>query len=760
MAEHALRVSVRQMVEFTLLSGDLTPVSMAAMQAGARGHRARQAESAAQSERAVRWAGECEELPIEVIGRADLYDEENHLVEELKLLAPHLPVPSAPHPAHRMQAVCYGYMLCEELNLPAISVCVNYVTEQGDVRASFPETLSCDEARHAFFDMLRPWVIWQRLQIQHEARRNTSLSSLPFPYDTYRAGQREMAVQVYTAIRQKKRLFATLPTGTGKSAATLFPALEALGEGKTRQIFYLTARGTTQQSALDALRRMTEQGLKARYITLTAKEKCCPEDTMRCHPDHCPRSRGYFDRLNAALQETASASVWTPDMIRDVCNRHLLCPFEFSLSLCEMSDVVICDYNYAFDPTVMIQRIFLAGRRVTLLIDEAHNLPSRVRSMLSCTLDGRNIAAMRRAIGKYHSRKHPLYLAFTAFLTALRNCENAGNLLLPLEALLETVTEHLDKAQPDGFHDLFRELLQSRMCLRRLNTAPEDYHISLLPHGKEKECRLLCLNITSHIAQCTQKTDGCVCFSATLSPLEQMRTLLGGDEDDALFALPSPFPRERLLVLRRDVSTRYTDREATAHSVARSILAMFRARSGKYIAYFPSYAYMESIRDQLLVLQNDLPLNVQERSMDDDARQAFLSRFTQNDDALLSLCVLGGIFSEGIDLPGQRLIGVAVVGVGLPQVNDEQEALRVHYEHTFRDGFGHAYRYPGMHKVLQAAGRVIRSETDAGVVLLLDDRYRQSAYASLLPAHYQVHKAADDEEIRTLTQDFWRRYGI
>lgn len=749
-----LRASVRQMVEFSLRSGDLIPASAAAMAEGGRAHRARQGSVSAHAERPVRWQGSCDGVEADIQGRIDLLweDAEPLCIDELKLISPYAPLPVEPLPTHRMQAVCYGYMLAEELDLQAVSVRVSYVTETGAVRADFEETLGRDALAEQFFAMLRPLAAWHRLQCAHKEARDESLRALTFPYAHFRPGQREMAAQVYTAIQRKKRLFATLPTGTGKSAATLFPALKALGNGLTRQIFYLTARGTAQLSALDALGRM--EGLRLRHVVLTAREKCCPQPHMRCHPDFCPRAKGYYDRELPALMEACRLEKWT-DMA-SFCDQWMLCPFEFSLALCEISDVVICDYNYVFDPLVSLKRIIGQGRPVTLLMDEAHNLPGRTRDMLSARLDSRDAVACRREAGKRLGRKHPLYLAFSALLRLLRNTEDPADLLAPVEALIGEMAEH----PGEGDRDFFHGLLSFRMALNRYTEAPEGYRVLIERGAKERSVTLLCLDISSHLEKLTRRMTGCVYFSATLEPLDAMRGLLGGDAEDALFALPSPFPPERLLVMTHPLPTRFQQREDSAEEAAACILALFSGHAGKYVAYFPSYAYLTLILERLVALAPDAPLNVQDRGMEPEAREAFLRKMRESDGPLLSLCVLGGIFAEGIDLPGDQLIGVAVVGVGLPQVNEVQEALRAHYEEKLGDGFGFAYRNPGMQKVLQAAGRVIRSETDAGAVLLLDSRYREAAYARLLPPHYRPVNVASADEIRRRTQEFWRLYGI
>ncbi|MBR5232011.1 MAG: hypothetical protein IKW00_07175 [Clostridia bacterium] len=765
--EKVLSVSVRRFVEFSLLGGDILPVSLSAMQAGMRGHKARQEQSGQTAERSVRWKGKCEGLSFDVSGRIDLLHEtlDVPLIEEIKLISEHSEVPDTPLPVHRMQAVCYAYMFCEECGCETISIQVSYVTQAGEIRAVFPETLTRKEAESLFFSVLSPFAKWESDLSAFRTLRDESLKDLPFPYSAYRPGQREMAAQVYTAIRLQKRLFATLPTGTGKSAATLFPALKALGEGKTRQIFYLTARGTAREAASDALSRMREKGLHARSMLLTAKEKCCPMTFKRCHPDHCPRAKGHYDRERDALRALHEKyDHYTSQIIAETAEAYCVCPFELSLALCETADVVICDYNYAFDPAVLLRRIFERGLRLTLLIDEAHNLPSRVRDMLSGTLGSNDVVLLRRECGKIYDRKHTLYKLFKPLIDALRTVSAedfaAVRLHQTLSECIDALYPHLSSPANAFLIEPFREMLTFRAALERYSASPENYALLISENGKEKNIRILALDIAEHLKHSTRRMLGSIFFSATLDPLPAMQQMLGGEEEDASFALPSPFPPENLLVLRRNLDTRYEKRAATADEIVLSIAAMYDAKPGSYIAFFPSYAYLSLAAERLSELRSDIPVNIQERGMDEALREQFLSRIRESEGPLLSLCVLGGVFSEGVDLPGKELIGAAVVGVGLPQVNEEQNRLRAYYDETLSDGFGFAYRYPGMHKVLQAAGRVIRSEEDKGVILLLDSRYAENAYRSLLPGHFRVNAVRDVQEIRASAEDFWHKHGI
>lgn len=761
-----LRASVRTLVEFTLHGEDIRPAGgmLRDMQEGVLGHKARQKLLGDGWEAEVPLSltvpveeGECELL---LSGRMDAFcDGDVPVIEEIKLWQRREP-PRAAFPAHEMQAVCYGHMLCQGRAVTRVMIRVVYVDRAGRVRGQFDMPLTDGECRERFQAVLEPWVRRQRLLRRHARARDASLRALRFPFEGYRPGQREMAVQVYTAARLSRRLFASMPTGTGKSVAALFPALKALGEGLTGQVYYLTARTTQRQGAAEALRHMRAQPLHLWTLTIDAKDKQCPSRTL-CHPDYCPRAKGHFLRDHAAIEEMMACDDWSPEAIRHMAEKHCLCPFEFSLSLAEIADLTICDYNYALDPAVHIQRIFDKGREVTLLIDEAHNLLPRVRDMLSGHVDGGGLRKLRTAVGKALGRKHDLYTAMTAVLRAL------DDLPVPAddsrEGALEEIPQSLDRACQD-LADAFiasqgervdwdeegtrlRDVLLPLLSFVRARRREGGEYAWLWTGRKAKTVHAFALDVATYFEETTRHMRGVVCFSATMHPLADMKRLLGGTEEDACFAMPSPFPRENLLILQRDVNTRYHHREASCQEIAAAISAMVRARPGRYIAFFPSFAFMEQAA-QLL----DVPHQRQRSGMTDDERAAFLAPYTAGgSEQVLSLCVLGGVFAEGIDLPGDALDGVAIVGVGLPQVNLFQETLRDYYERTLDAGFLYAYMLPGMQKVAQAVGRVIRTETDRGVALLLDDRYRQGAYRRLCPEHWEIRRDSPDA-----LPSFWR----
>lgn len=750
-----LKVSVRALVNFSVFPPDILPVSSQAMELGRQGHLARQAESKAQAETHLKWQGILDSQAVEVTGRIDLFDVsvKPPLIEEIKLSP--LTVPIAPLEEHLLQAVCYGFMLCERDQLPAVDLQVSYVTPKGHLTGKFTQRWDHAHLKASFFSLLLPWAAWQNRLLAHAEKRDSSLESLPFPYPDYRPGQREMAAQAYTAITRKRRLYAVMPTGTGKSAAVLYPALKALGQGLTLKVFCLTARGTQRIAMQKEADRMLAQGLHLHALTLNAKETVCPMEQMRCHPDHCECAKGHFLRQPAAMEEALEHAIWDGDYIKNSADRHLLCPFELSLSLCEIADLVICDYNYALDPQVRLSRIFEYTRNVTLLVDEAHNLPDRARDMLSGSISIRQLREFRRDTGKLHGRKSKVYLALSKLMNLLVS-ESALENQEEITEGISGVLEALGTAFIPGSMHLVRDLICLITALRRKREQEDDY--TFLHHADKASGALtvLCLNPAPHLRQATKRLSGCVFYSATLSPLQAMRSLLGGESEDACLSLPSPFPLEHLKTLQMPLNTRYKARENSLRPAAETIQALFYAHPGKMIAYFPSFAYLRNVMQVLMESDINLPLIIQQPGMDETQRSAFLEAFIQNANPLLGLCVLGGVFSEGVDLPGSALTAAAIVGVGLPQVNEERNLFRQRMESVMGDGFGFAYRFPGMHKVLQAAGRLIRSENDRGVLLLLDDRYAQEEYSELLPAHIQMERVQSNEDIVIKTQAFWQ----
>ncbi len=767
------RISVRALAEFALEGGDLFREAGALdrMLEGAEGHRMHQAGYADgfKSEVAISLTAEVSGRALTLYGRMDGLNEklDPPVVEEIKTtrLAPSV-IRENDFPVHWAQAELYAHMLAARRGYPSVAVRLVYLNLSGD-SARYERVYDAAELCELFLGYAGPYAAWlERLETWQRSSRPT-MQKMAFPFGSYREGQREMAAAAYRAIKAKKNLMVSAPTGIGKTAAALFPAVKALGEGLVTHIFYLTARGTQRRAAEDALERMRAGGLVIRSVAITAKEKACPFQGVPCDPNACPRAVGYFDRRRDALNEALALSKLDEGAIAAHAEKWSLCPFELSLDLSEQADVIICDYNYAFDPKVRLKRFFLDKGEYALLIDEAHHLPERARSMLSARVEKRDFQALRRAL-KADEIARPAYDALEAILKAMKKLqlewESPAALEEPPEALYQPMADFLDAARPllseglSAHEQLFECYFRALDYLRVADAFQSDYRALIEPSEKNLSVRLWCFDPARALKQTMSRVRASVLFSATLSPIEYYLRASGLSEGDgdAMLALDSPFPRENLLAIRYPVDTRYAARERTAPVVARALKAMCEARPGNYLACFPSYEYLNLTLNHFLALGAKAEVLVQRGGMSDAQRAAFLERFAEAPKrSMMAFVVMGGVFAEGIDLPGEKLIGAAIVGVGIPQPSFEREVLRSLEDGEEGEGFRAAYVYPGIERVLQAAGRVIRTETDRGVVLLLDERYQAPEYRRLLPRFWRVRPAADGKALGEMLREFW-----
>ena len=722
---------------------------------------------------------------------------------------------------HWAQAMVYGAIYSAQQNLPKIDVRLTYYQIDTDQTVRFIRHFTQQELDEFLHKLLCRYVPWAQRQLEWGSRRTASLSVLQFPFAEYRPGQRALAGEVYRACRTGRdasrkggtRLFCQAPTGIGKTMSVLFPALRAMGEGSGEKLFYLTARNTTQAAAEDAIARLraSAPGLALRSVTLTAKEKVClhpdAEGRPACLPELCPYANGYYDRIKDALSALLDGSgSFDRAALAETAQRFSVCPFELGLDLSEWCDVVIGDYNYLFDPVVHLKRFFDSSGDWLFLIDEAHNLPDRARAMYSASFSKSGLTDAKRALGKGRSRlKNALTKADKAFLEARKACvrlaprhtpeagdrspaqtsllpENAAPalelpepdyaqdgtifvrelpaaLLAPLRAVQAELQNWLE-ANPDA--DAHPQLLELYFAIQDIARAAERYDshfiTQLTAHGSELELHLLCLDPAPFVDASLAAGRSAALFSATLTPPGYYRSVLGCADARAV-ALNSPFPTENLgLYCLPGISTRYRDRGSSVPAVSDALACLAQSKVGNYFAFFPSYSYLRQVHEDFSARYPDIRTLVQESRLDDTARAEFLARFVSSpQETLLGFGVMGGIFGEGVDLAGDRLIGCAIVGVGLPQVNPRQEMLRRYYDAQNGCGFDYAYRYPGMNKVLQAAGRVIRTPEDRGVVLLLDDRFTQSEYTRLFPPHWRhIESVQSNQELENKLRSFWK----
>ncbi len=760
------RVAVRTLVETVMLSGSLSAMaSSARLLDGIRGHQALQAvaEDGARNEVSVSGTVSSEHIELTVYGRIDrLYGETR--VEEIKTtyLDGERLIPGDPQ--HWAQAKCYAFLFCETAGLDHIEVSLTYFhLDTGEI-TTMTESYTVQQLNEFYTLLTERYLHLLETEYVHERALREDVRQMAFPYPAFREGQHELAAQVYYAIREKSALLAQAPTGTGKTMAVLFPALKALADGHTAKIFYLTARTTQQEAAVNAAKLIHAKHLRA--VVISAKEKMCVYDQPICREGDCPRAEGYYDRLGDALLEMNKLDgVFAPELIRAYAAKHFLCPFELSLDLSLSCDLIICDYNYAFDPRVRLQRFFTTGRNgFVLLVDEAHNLPDRARSMYSAALSLANVTETRRSVPK-QQRKTPLYRALkrleTEFTALFEGIDVPLSAAEPPEALTKAVEGALDQLSADSIpadRALARQLTFDLSSFRFVLDLYDARYRTLYQGGKTtRTITLYCTDASGKLAEIYKKCRSEILFSATLSPFAFYRDLSGVKAETPFLALPSPFPPENLAVYHLSLDTRFAAREATLHAVTESISAFVSARTrGNYLVFAPSHAYLAKLSALLRELLPEVTFLEQSPRMDDAARAEFLAQFLPDSTGItLGLAVMGGVFAEGIDLPAERLCGAVVVGVGLPQVCLERDVLRDAFEESYQSGFRYAYQYPGMSKVLQAAGRIIRTETDRGALLLIDTRYSLSDYRCLLPPHWKVERVRHKGELSEKLTNFW-----
>ena len=746
-----VRLSVRAVVETTLHERDLSPAAGAArrMREGALAHRARQSgegtrDTQYRAEVALAAVYEGERLTLRVSGRADgisMRTDGMPVIEEIKLGAPDAPLV----PAHQAQARMYGHMLCCAEGYACAALRVLYVDAQGAPLRAYEEELPAQALREAFDALCAPACAWEAEKLARRQRRDASLGSLPFPYPAYRAGQHRFAQNVFVAIRERRRLFAQAPTGIGKTMAALYPALVALGQGYAARAVFLTARVTGREAAISAMRTLGAAGARTMTVEIAAKDKVCPQETRDCRPEVCPCADGFYDRLPAALDEALHAQdgLFDRARIEALAGKHALCPFELSLELSQLADVIVGDTNYVYDPFVALNVLLQAPGGACLLVDEAHQLGGRVRDAYSGGVSADELCRLRREAGQAHGRKSALYRALTRAIRALsavseEEAFDSGRLDAPPEALCEAVDAVMDSAGEQlalggsaCAADAFRMAAAFSLAAGRF-----DARYAALTGGGKKHASLLlqCLDASQEVLAASKRARGTVYFSATLAPFDAARRTLGSEEGDACLLLPSPFDPARLHVRIAPIDIRYAAREATAAQVAGEIASLLRGGEGNALVFFPSYAYMERISELVLGEEGLTQIRFarEKRGLREEEKRAMLEAFSEDGERCALFAVLGGAFSEGIDLPGRRLQNVVVVSTGMPQPDAQVRAMQAYYDAQGGNGFDMAMTLPGMVRVIQAAGRLIRTPEDEGELLLIDQRFRSAKVRGLL----------------------------
>ncbi len=764
-----VKTSVRSLVEFVLRSGDLSAgfAGSSRMVEGSKIHRKIQQAQGQEYEAEVTLAIVVErpEVILQISGRADgviTNQDESGLtqvtIDEIKSVTADLDeIEEEYNLLHWAQAKCYAYIYAIQQGLPQIGVQISYCQADSYAMKIFKKEYSIGELTQFFDSLITQYALWAKRLGDWAEERNASAQILPFPFPEFRQSQRQLAVAVYTTLAKGRKLFAQAPTGTGKTMATIFPAVKALGLGQVEKIFFLTAKTVTRELAEEGFARLRQKGLQCKTLTLTAKDKICFMPEADCTPEECQYAKGYYDRINVALNDCWHLEAFTRETIEEFACKHQLCPFELSLDLALWADVVICDYNYVFDPRVYLKRFFYENNNpYCFLVDEAHNLVDRARDMFSAEITKRSFLELKKNIhhelprlakvaGKINS-----YLLKAGKLCVEKSEFNEPNYyvttLLPTEVLpqlrkfMEVAEKWLAKNEQASFRENLLELYFAVNAFLRTSEMYDERYVTYCEKfDKDVSLKLYCVNPSELLSQAIKRGRAAIFFSATLTPLAYFSEILGGEEEDGQMVVPSPFSPDKLRLLVADnISTTYKMREQTYEVIVDSITAAIAAKTGNYLVFLPSYRYMEEVCERFSRKNPAIRVISQRGEMTEAERTEFLHHFSEgNADTLVGFAVLGGIFGEGIDLTGERLVGAIIVGVGLPKICLEREIIRKWFDTTNGQGFEYAYIYPGMNKVLQAAGRVIRTEHDRGLILLIDTRFSQPRYRRLFPPEWR-----------------------
>lgn len=777
--ETIIRISVRSLVEFILREGDIDnrvsgSMEKDAMLLGGKIHRKIQSRMGTNytAEVPLKIQMPCDGFVLQIEGRADgvLKDDGKVLIDEIKGILRSLEHLEAPVPVHLAQAKCYAYIYAVQNSLKCIDVQMTYCQMETEEIRRFCQEFEFQELQTWFQDLVTQYEKWAKFEIEWRNVRNDSIRQIEFPFP-YREGQRDLVASVYRTILRKKKLFIQAPTGVGKTMATVFPAVRAVGEGLGEKIFYLTAKTIMRTVAEQAFSLLKEKGLLYKTITLTAKEKICFCEEAECNPDACPYAKGHFDRVNDAVFDLITHSGdWSREVLEEQAKKHMVCPFEMSLDVSDWADAVICDYNYAFDPQAHLKRFFSESGKgeYLFLIDEAHNLVERGREMYSASLYKEDLLEVRKMVKAEDPKlAKGLSECNQQFLELKRECEHYQilksvshialklmNVLSKLEDYLEECKDAEKKKRVLDFYFAVRSFLNIH------DIMDENYVIfSEMMEDGRFQIKLFCVNPAVNLQNYLEQGNSTIFFSATLLPVHYYKKLLSVEKDDYAVYAHSSFPQEnKFLFIGTDVSTRYTRRgESTYQRFARYIAVMAEQKKGNYMAFFPSYRFLEEVHTCFLeCVDHEVDSICQVSYMDEEQREEFLEEFErEREKSLVAFCVMGGIFSEGIDLTEDKLIGAVIAGTGLPQVCTEREILKQYFNAADMDGFDYAYLYPGMNKVLQSAGRVIRTESDRGVILLLDDRFREMRYREVFPREWQQYQLGSVKNLEQEIRTFW-----
>ena len=774
--DKSLRLSVHQLVDFLLRSGDIDNrvFNRSSMNEGSRLHSEYQGKQSSNymAEYPLAVNINVDGIDILLEGRADgiIKRNDGYVIDEIKTTVEDLKVFHDNNLEwHLGQAKCYAYMFAKLNDLEYMSVKLTYI-RQGKEKEQFIDSYYFNylELEQFVLDLINDYLEFYNIIFQKINARNESIKALEFPFKNYRKGQRELAKYAYAVTKKGKKLFVEAPTGIGKTISTVFPFIKALNDDEKSKIFYLTAKTSGKEAAHQAVKILKENGLSLSDIIITAKDKICFCKGKACNPDECPYTKQYYDKIQTVLRYSLlNYDDFDLSLITQIAYENQICPFEFELDLSLFMDMIICDYNYLFDPISYMKRYFDEDASHYLaLIDEAHNLVDRSRDMYSASLSYSSFKEARKSVR--HSKLHKLKLALSKMNKMFKEYLDSddGNHIVEsfYDYTYKTISSFITTMQDINKNDnkeMSKELLDfyldTNRFARMLELVNDSY---LLYFNKEKEDVTLnatCLDASKFIKGCLDAIKASVIFSATLSPLDYYVNVLGGNEKDAQLVLPSPFPSSNLkIIIAPNVSVRYKKRETSYQKVADYIKSFVKNKVGNYFIFLPSYEYLHNLMPYIDI--KDALIYEQDQEMSDEEKEAFLFNFKPNPtETSLAFVVVGGAFGEGIDLVSDRLIGAVIVGIGMPRINFVSDQIANYYNNNGLSGYDYAYLNPGMNKIMQALGRVIRSEEDKGAVLLIDERYLNNEYRDLFKVEWREYEVAlNPEEVSDICKTFFK----
>ena len=775
--EKYLTLSVHQLVDFLLRTGDIDNrvFNRSSMTEGSRLHSVYQSKQSSNylAEFPLKMSFNVDEVNIVLEGRADgiiKRSETEYVIDEIKTTVEDLKIFHDDNLEwHLGQAKCYAYMFAKQTNLEYIGIKLTYI-RQGKEKEQLVDSYVFNilELEQFVVKLLNEYLSFYNIIFNKISKRNESIETLKFPFSKFRQGQRDLAKYTYAMAKKRGRLFAEAPTGIGKTISTLFPFIKALKDDDNSKIFYLTAKTSGRESAHQAVKLLKDNGLSLSDIMITAKDKICFCKGQACNPEECPYAKGYYNKIQTVLRYAIlNYDDFDLQTITLLAYENQICPFEFELDLSLFMDVIICDYNYLFDPISYMKRYFDEDTSSFLvLVDEAHNLVDRSRDMYSASLSYKQFLEARKSV--CHSKLHQLKLAMSKmnkmFKEYLVNPKD-GNYILDefYEYTYKTISSFITSMQDINKNEnkeMSKELLEFYLEVNRFSKILEFYNDHFICyyeiHDDDLILHVSCLDASSFLYSSLRRLRGSVLFSATLSPIEYYVDMLGGKKEDAQLILPSPFPVDNLkIIIAPKVSIRYKNRDASYQQVADYIKAFVKNKVGNYFIFLPSYEYLTNLMPYIDM--EDVDVYEQDRGMSDEDKEEFLTNFKPHPErTTLGFVIVGGAFGEGIDLVSDRLIGAVIVGIGMPKINFVSDQIMKYYDSKEQSGYNYAYLNPGMNKVMQALGRVIRSETDRGAVLLIDERYLTNDYRDLFKSEWRKYEVAfSPKEVSDILQDFF-----